>query len=63
MKKTLVCLLLALTLIVSMPAAVFAVDDVGPYSITNPKPTRVDDVGPYSIIITNPTRVDDVGPY
>ena len=50
MKKTLVCLLISLTLILSTTAAVFAVDDVGPYSIAkDPKIVKpmVDDVGPY----------------
>ena len=50
MKKTLICLLLSLTLILSTTTLVFAVDDVGPYSvIKDPKAVKpmVDDVGPY----------------
>ncbi|HYF82704.1 MAG TPA: hypothetical protein VEB00_06720 [Clostridia bacterium] len=48
MKKTLICLLLSLTLILSTTAAVFAVDDVG--LIIKAKDTvivkpMVDDVG------------------
>lgn len=50
MKKTLVCLLLTLTIILSTTAAVFAVDDVGPRSIVK------------APIILEPNRVDDVGP-
>lgn len=49
MKKSLICLLLSLTFILSTTAAVFAVDDVGPYAI-NKKP-----------IIVVPNRVDDPG--
>lgn len=46
MKKTLVCLLLSLTLILSTTAAVFAVDDPGLIIVKNPivKP-MVDDPG------------------
>jgi hypothetical protein len=50
MKKTLVCLLVSLTLILTTATAVFAVDDVGPYSLgEDPKIVQplVDDVGPY----------------
>lgn len=47
MKKLLICLLLVLVLVLSMPAAVLAVDDVGPYSVGKEKPKYVDDVGPY----------------
>jgi hypothetical protein len=48
MKKTLVCLLLSLTLILSTTAAVFAVDDVGVEVVKNHKTVvimRVDEVG------------------
>jgi hypothetical protein len=50
MKKTLVCMVLSLTFILSTTAAVFAVDDVGAQVIVKDnkivEPMRVDDVGP-----------------
>jgi len=49
MKKTLVCLALSLTLILSTTIAVFAVDDVGPYVIVKKPP------------VVEPNRVDDPG--
>ena len=49
MKKTLICLFLALTLVLSTTAAVFAVDDVGARVIVKDPPIivkpLVDDVG------------------